>query len=396
VIDVLIIGAGPAGSTLAALLARDGYSVTIVEKAAFPRAKVCGEYLSPPSLAVFERLGLLDQFLELAGPVISRVAAFHKGTVIEAQMPERGGRHGRALRREVLDQLLLDNAIAAGAKVIQPAAVISAEKDGDGKIRSIIESGLEQKEIVTDIAVAAHGSWTIGKLHSQQRAGPPRPSDLVAFKTHFRGSSLPNDTMAILALPSGYGGMVTCDSGHTSFSFCIKRDALAAAREMYPSSSTGESAFEYIRSRCKGLDDAVAGAQRSGEWLSAGVIRPGRHFFHDGTVYAVGNAAGESHAVIADGITMAIRSAMIFRDSLVKVGWREPTFAHEYERQWRRAFNSRISYSKLIALLSMSPIACDLLSPFFRLFPSLLTAGAVLAGKSSADKHLAFGSSTAG
>ena len=65
--DALLIGAGPAGATAALTLARAGWKVAVVEKANFPRRKVCGEYLSPSNYALFRKLGIANDFLERAG-----------------------------------------------------------------------------------------------------------------------------------------------------------------------------------------------------------------------------------------------------------------------------------------------------------------------------------------
>src|SRR3954470_2941245 len=87
IFDVLIIGAGPAGSTLAIHLAKHGWSVAGVEKAEFPRNKVCGEYLSASNLPVFQDLGLADEFRSLAGPQIKRTGIFSGELEVLADMP---------------------------------------------------------------------------------------------------------------------------------------------------------------------------------------------------------------------------------------------------------------------------------------------------------------------
>src|SRR5438270_5491991 len=85
--DALIIGGGPAGATLALLLARAGWSVAIVEKAAYPRRKVCGEFISATTLPLLHALGIGDAFVERAGPEVRRVALFGGDEVLVSAMP---------------------------------------------------------------------------------------------------------------------------------------------------------------------------------------------------------------------------------------------------------------------------------------------------------------------
>src|SRR5437763_17214352 len=80
--DAIVIGAGPAGSTAALLLARAGWSIAIVEKSSFPRRKVCGEFISATSMPLLHELGVLDDFLHQAGPEVQRVGLFAKDTTL--------------------------------------------------------------------------------------------------------------------------------------------------------------------------------------------------------------------------------------------------------------------------------------------------------------------------
>ena len=87
--DALIVGAGPAGATAALMLAQAGWSVAVVEKAAFPRRKVCGEFLSATSLPLLHELGVAKQFLDRAGPGVSHVGLFAGDGALSAAMPTR-------------------------------------------------------------------------------------------------------------------------------------------------------------------------------------------------------------------------------------------------------------------------------------------------------------------
>src|SRR5689334_17427703 len=113
-IDVLIVGAGPAGTIAATLLARQGVRVRIVDRARFPRDKLCGDTVNPGTLALLRRLNLADR-VECRGlPVAGMIVTGEDGVVVESRYPN--GLQGRAMIRRELDWSLLQQAIAAGAE----------------------------------------------------------------------------------------------------------------------------------------------------------------------------------------------------------------------------------------------------------------------------------------
>src|SRR6266853_3383708 len=91
-VDVAIIGAGPAGSTLAALLARRGCSVALIDRDAFPRDKLCGEFLSYDALPIVEALGVLSELDSRGAPEIShcRVVGRHRTYAFDFPHPALG------------------------------------------------------------------------------------------------------------------------------------------------------------------------------------------------------------------------------------------------------------------------------------------------------------------
>jgi flavin-dependent dehydrogenase len=109
--DVVVVGAGPAGSATALLLARAGADVRIVERSRFPRRKVCGEYLNAGAVEALERLGLLAAVRAVSAPLRGLRLIPEGAPDVTLAFP----RPALACAREVLDAILLDAATAAGA-----------------------------------------------------------------------------------------------------------------------------------------------------------------------------------------------------------------------------------------------------------------------------------------
>ncbi len=380
--DAVVLGGGPAGATAALILAKGGWSVAVVEKSRFPRRKVCGEFLSASSLPLLFELGVGEAFSSLAGPDVKRVGYFAGDTALEASMPRLpNGGWGRALGREHLDLLLLDAAARAGAKVWQPWRAESFFDRSDGWACTI-ENGDERKELNARIVIAATGSWQPGLFKVGN--GSHRPSDLLAFKAHFRDSELPAGLMPLLAFPGGYGGMVHSDDGRASLSCCIRRDTLERCRQRGPTRAS-DAVMQHVRESCAGVDRALRRARVDGAWLAAGPIRPGfRPCYADG-VFRVGNLAGEAHPVVAEGISMAMQSSWLLCRRLVAHQGSLRQAAAEigaaYAADWRQLFATRIRVAAAVAHLVMHPTARAVGSPLLRAFPELLTFGAALSGK---------------
>jgi flavin-dependent dehydrogenase len=195
--------------------------------------------------------------------------------------------------------------------------------------------------------------------------------------------------MPLIAFPGGYGGLVHTDGGRASFSCCIERRALAACRAENRGSSAGAAVAAHAFAACRGLREALAGATREGTWLAAGPLRVGVHSVCADGFFAVGNALGEAHPIIAEGISMAIQSAWLLTEPLIAAGpsaadARLNRIAHQYEAAFRANFVLRMRAAALVANLAMRPASSATAAGLLETLPGLLAFGARCAGKAQA------------
>jgi len=391
--DVVIIGAGPAGSAAAILLARAGLAVALVEKQGFPRRKVCGECIAASNLPLLDALGIGAAVDANAGPELRQVALMRAGTCIVADLPpalHQRHRWGRALGRETLDALLLEQARVSGAHVLQPWRLSAIEGTGDVQRCSLqaVDSGATLA-LDCPFVIAANGSWEPLPEARGPLAAARAASDLFAFKANFRATSLAPGLLPVLSFDGGYGGMVIADAGITTVACCIRRDRLQAARRAAPGRCAGDAIEELLVRQCVGVRGALHGAARIGPWLAAGPLDPGVRLGAGDQVLRIGNAAGEAHPILGEGLSMALQSAFMLcthllaasaRAQLVGSAARREVGAR-YAAHWRRAFAPRILLAATFAHAAMGTASGPALSALVRAWPRLLTYGARFGGK---------------
>lgn len=152
--DAIVAGAGPAGCIAATILARGGARVLLLDRARFPRDKLCGDTVNPGALAVLRRRGLpaADQGLPIKGMRVTGPG----GVGVTATYP--GGVTGRALLRRTFDAALLHAAAAAGADVEEGVLVQLPLCDDAGVVRGVrVRRGSGTLDIPAAIVVAADG-----------------------------------------------------------------------------------------------------------------------------------------------------------------------------------------------------------------------------------------------
>ncbi|HEU5434507.1 MAG TPA: FAD-dependent monooxygenase, partial [Thermomicrobiales bacterium] len=186
--EAIVVGAGPAGSAVAVLLAARGHRVLLLDKAAFPRHKACSEYVNPAGVRCLERLGVLDEARRLGASRIEAMAVVAPGGAAFAIDYERvePGYVALGLSRRRLDHLLLEHARQAGAEVVERAHVRGVVQR-DGAVSGVEATiGGARQTVRAPLIIGADGrhSAVTRSLGLDRQPPWPRRTGLVA---HYRG-----------------------------------------------------------------------------------------------------------------------------------------------------------------------------------------------------------------
>ncbi|HEX8746035.1 MAG TPA: FAD-dependent oxidoreductase, partial [Pyrinomonadaceae bacterium] len=226
--DVVVAGAGPAGSSAAIHLSRLGARVLLVEQKRFPREKLCGEFISPECLLHFEKLGVAGQMMAAGGASLTETV-FYSGRGRKVSVPsEWFGQEQRGalgLSRAEMDARLLTRAREAGSTVIEETQAhgLIIEK---GTVR-----GVELKtcgggpfHVRSLVTIDATGRAAALVRHVESGAATRRKSrvPLVAFKAHLENARLQDGHCEIYFYRGGYGGLSAVESGLSNLCFIAR------------------------------------------------------------------------------------------------------------------------------------------------------------------------------
>ena len=360
--DVAIVGAGPAGSASAISLARKGYSVVLLDKAFFPREKLCGDFLNPIAWPLFEQLGVADDLLSFEH---EEVGAFRISTCAGDQarvdFPVQAGqrRFGLGLRRFYLDNLLVQAAEKEGVAVQQGCRVGAVARDAEGWSITL-EAHSAEKQLHSVFLIGADGRNSSVTHRLGLAKTSDGPTDYLAFQLRLtRRWSFPGEVQ-IHCFPGGYAGLVGLGGGAANLCFTVEKRrakenlSLAALLEKFLCKN------DFLRECLR--ESEIVGDIRS----AYPVYFSPRRCYGDSFLLA-GDAARVTEPVTGEGVYFALKSGILAGEAIDGAFRRRNGTVEQfagYECLCRQAFSSRQTINRIIRGLIYRP---SLLAPLVRL-----------------------------
>jgi geranylgeranyl reductase family protein len=341
VIDALVVGAGPAGSMAALRLARAGVRVCLLDRAAFPRRKLCGDTLNPGSLALLDRLGVGEAIRRDSLPTTGMIVTGPAGGSVAADYPDR--LVGLAIARADLDLRLVQQALAAGARFEPGVAVREPLLSDDGRrVTGVcLTLGRHRRPLRARIVIAADGraSRLASRLGLARFASSPRRWACGAYYERVEGLTSRGE-MHIRR--DAYIGVAPLSGGLANVCVVTRN-----ADGVQVSSRPGPRSFEHV------ISDAIAGdgllrdrfhrARRAADVQVLGPLAVEAHAAGCPGLLLAGDAAGFVDPMTGDGMRFALRGGELAADAALReLESGTPSHAtlaaaraHEFAGKWR-------------------------------------------------------------
>lgn len=335
--DVAVVGGGPGGSTLGALLRQQGRSVCIVERDTFPRFRI-GESLLPFSMDTFRATGVLQK-IEAAGYMHKHGARF----VVDETLEEecfwfRNGldnEHPMAyqVQRAPFDKLLLDHSVELGVKLYQPLAATGFESREDHAVLATTAGDIHA-QIVCD----ASGRWTFMSSRQQQRKIHPSHRKITVFG-HFRNVTRCEQDPGNIIIARfgetkmGWFWLIPFSDGTTSVG------VVADSAYFRESGKSPEEFFKHSVESSRSIGPRMTSAELCGELRSEADFSYTSDRHIGDRLIKVGDAGAFIDPVFSSGVFLSVKAADMAAHAIARAfesgDFSERAFT-DYERRVRR------------------------------------------------------------
>lgn len=366
--DAVIVGGGPAGTSAAIHLGLRGARVLLAEQKKFPRAKLCGEFISPECLDHFARLGVSDRMTSAGGAELTRTVFYSRrgrSVSVPSEWFGAAGSSALGLSRAEMDARLLSRARAVGVEVLEEAQAVGLLMSGDGVRGVQLRTEGDVHDYPAHVTIDATGRTRslARRLGTKEGAPPSRPkraAKLVAFKAHLEGASGVEGDCEIYFYDGGYGGLSRVEGGLSNLCF------IASARDVRACNSSPERVMREVVSQNHRAKETLARARAHSAWLSVALEGFGRgRLVPAAGLLAVGDAASFIDPFTGSGMLMALESgelaaaAIARRLSSLRAGDPFQRLRDDYRALYAEKFGQRLRVCALLRRAAFVPYLAE-------------------------------------
>ena len=344
VVDVAIVGGGPAGSTCAAFCAAAGLRTLVLEREKFPREKVCGDCLNPACWPVLERLELAEEIRNGPHGVVNAVEFIAiSGQKLRVHLFVRDGMI--SVKRSLFDHLLLDRARTLGAEIREEATLIALDRTAakNWKIDIVRET------FAARVVVGADGrNSTVARLRNLL----PRPErERVALQAHI---PLPRDfgnRIVLQFLPEGYSGQAPVNDRELNLCLVGAPPTISSLR------AWAEQEFKLPADQT---------------WRTITPLTRAPVSVAHENLFFIGDAARVVEPFTGEGIYYALRSGELAANAIVKILRGERSALRQFVRAHRAMYRGRLWVNRLDRTAVLSPKTASRFLHVARFSPTIM------------------------
>jgi flavin-dependent dehydrogenase len=347
--DAVVVGAGPAGSSAATVLADRGRSVLLLEKDVFPRHKVCGEFLSANALPSLGRIGVKEAVERATAERMTR-GAIHlaSGKAVPFALPAPA----IGITRYRLDELLARRAREAGAEVRFNARVLSAERGEGGGFRVRCADRSAERDIEAAAVIGAWGRWD-ALDRTMERGFLRRRSLFFGWNRDFIGdTAFLEGEVRLYLFSGGYCGLSRVEEGAVNLAGVVSEEVWKRAGGGWPA----------VVDRARGGNPALERDLARMEPGPIGFLGTGPVFFtrkppSENGLLMAGDAAGVIDPFSGEGQAAALASGILAgecAERLIAGELSRKECARVYLEEWRKRFARRFAWSAGFRRLMLS------------------------------------------
>lgn len=392
---MIVVGAGPAGTSTSIHLAKRGARVALVERERFPRAKLCGEFISPECAAHFKRLGVWEELNGAGGTRVGETIFFaesgRRASVPSAWFDAETNGDSAAcalgLSRAEMDHRLMLRARALGVEVweeTQVAALLFADAersrveddargvsvDAGRRVEGVrVERGGAELELRAAVTIDATGRAralarrvgakrdAAGESSKRGESGESsRRMPLVAFKAHLENAECAASVCEIYFYRGGYGGLSRVEKGLSNLCFIV------AAGDVRARASDAERVMREVVMSNRRAAETLKRARVRSEWLAVALESFGRRELVpcEGLLTA-GDAASFIDPFTGSGMLMALESGELAAETIgralqdLRADGSFAQLATNYRALYRERFAARLRVCSWLRRAAFAP-----------------------------------------